>query len=183
MATTTEPSDGIVLDSELIVRTVKYYGIIGAGLGLLGIVFLSQFLGGSDGGGTIVGGILTIVVLAFAFLSGPLVAALIGFTTPAGEDRLKQRAINSGIANGVGFAVYGTIVFILLALGMALFLSGGGGAETGAASSGGGGGGDSSTPMGVIDFISILVVMAIPNALVGGGITYFLGNQPSQRVP
>lgn len=178
MATRTETSDGIVLDSELIVRTVKYYGIIGAGLGLLGIIFLSQFLGGSDGGGTIIGAILTIVVLAFAFLSGPLVAALIGFATSAGEGRLKQRAINSGIANGIGFAVYGTIVFVLLALGMTLFLSGGGGGETGAASNGGG----SSAPMGVIDFVSILVVMAIPNALVGGGITYFLGNQPGQRI-
>ena len=42
MATETQGREGIVLDTESILQAIKYYAIIGAGLGVLGVVLLLQ---------------------------------------------------------------------------------------------------------------------------------------------
>jgi len=108
------PTEGIVLDTSLAIRTIKYYAVIGAGLGLLGIILLLQF-GAGEQGGTIVGGLLSVVILAFAVLSGPLIAAFVGYANAnSGLGNLRARIVNSGIANGIGFAVFGVIVAVIL---------------------------------------------------------------------
>jgi hypothetical protein len=167
MATETQGREGIVLDTESILQAIKYYAIIGAGLGVLGVVLLLQ-LGAGGEGGAIIGGLLSMVVLAFAVLSGPIVAAFVGYATAgSGIGDIRTRAVNSGIANGVGFAVFGIIVAVILWTGLAVLIGGGG--DGGAASSGG-----SSGPVEIPKLVTLIVLMVIPNALVGGGITFFL---------
>jgi hypothetical protein len=155
------------LDTGVIIQAIKYYTIIGAGLGILGVILLLQ-LGAGDEGGSIIAGLLSMVVLAFAVLSGPVIAAFIGYATAgAGIGDLRTRAVNSGIANGIGFAIFGIIVATILWAGLALLISGGDG---GAASSGGG----SSGPIEISKLVTLIILMMIPNSLVGGGITFFL---------
>lgn len=189
MATENQSSGGIVLDTSLILRTVRYYSIIGAGLGLLGIVLMLQLGGGGDDfASSFITGILSMVVLAFAVLCGPLIAAFIGHATAGqGIGGRRARAVNSGIANGIGFAVFGIVVAALLWLGVDVLLAGGtgggGGSGTTAtatatatpAGDGGDDGGGSLIPL--TDFVTLLVLMMIPNALVGGGITFFLDDR------
>lgn len=160
---TEEQQSGIVFDSNLVLRTVRYYSIIGAGLGLLGTVLLMQL--GSGAGREIVSGLLSIVVLAFAILSGPIIAAFIGYATAEDDiQNIRERSINSGIANGIGFAVFGIIVAVFLLIGMSLVLDGGGGG----ASAG------SGSPMSLPNLTTLIIMMIIPNGLVGGAITFFL---------
>jgi hypothetical protein len=166
MATKTQTRDGIVLDTGIILQAIKYYAIIGAGLGVLGVVLLLQ-LGAGDEGGAIIGGLLSMVVLAFAVLSGPVIAAFVGYATAGtGIGDLRTRSVNSGIANGVGFAIFGIIVATILWTGLAVLMSGGDG---GAASGGG-----SSGPIEITRLVTLIILMMVPNALVGGGITFFL---------
>lgn len=165
------PTEGIVLDTSLTIRTIKYYAVIGAGLGLLGIILLLQF-GAGEQGGTIVGGLLSVVILAFAVLSGPLIAAFVGYANAnSGLGNLRARTVNSGIANGIGFAVFGVIVAVILFSGLAIISSGG--SDGGAASSTGGGSG----PIETTKLLSLIVLMTIPNSIVGSGITFFLGRR------
>lgn len=185
---TENQSGGIVLDTSLILRTIRYYAIIGAGLGFLGIVLMLQLGGGYDLAGAFMVGILSMVVLAFAVLCGPIIAAFIGHAT-AGEgigDR-RARAVNSGIANGIGFAVFGIVVAVLLWLGVDVLLAGGTGGGSGsgttatatatATPAGDGGGDGSGSLIPLTDFVTLLVLMMIPNALVGGAITFFLDDR------
>lgn len=171
MATETQARDGIVLDTKVIAQAIKYYAIIGAGLGVLGVVLLLQLGAGEEGGG-IIGGILSMVVLAFAVLSGPVIAAFIGYATAGmGIGDIRTRTVNSGIANGIGFAIFGIIVAAILWAGLAVLMSSGG--DGGAASGGGG----SSGPIEITKLITLIILMMIPNSLVGGAITFFLGGR------
>lgn len=166
MATESQTQQGIVLDTRLIIQAIKYYAIIGSGLGALGVVLLLQ-LGAGDSGGTIISGLLSMVVLAFAVLSGPIIAAFIGYATAGtGIGDIRTRAVNSGIANGVGFAIFGIIVATILWAGLAIVLSG----SDGGAASGGG----SSGPIEITKLVTLIILMMIPNSLVGGSITFFL---------
>lgn len=166
MATESQTQQGIVLDTKLIIQAIKYYAIIGSGLGVLGVVLLLQ-LGAGDGGGTIISGLLSMVVLAFAVLSGPIIAAFIGYATAGtGIGDIRTRAVNSGIANGIGFAIFGIIVAAILWAGLAVVLSG----SDGGAASGGG----SSGPIEIAKLVTLIILMMIPNSLVGGSITFFL---------
>lgn len=168
MATESQARDGIVLDTGIVVQATKYYATIGAGLGVLGVVLLLQ-LGGGDEGSAIIGGLLSLVVLAFAVLSGPIIAAVVGYATAGvGIGDLRTRAVNSGIANGVGFAVFGIIVAAILWTGLALLTSGG---------SDGGAAGGGSGPIEITKLVTLIILMVIPNSLVGGGITFFLGGR------
>jgi hypothetical protein len=174
-------SGGVVLDTSLILRSVRYYAVIGAGLGVLGVVLLMQLGGGEGMGGAIVSGILSMVVLAFAVLSGPIIAAFIGYATAGnGIGSVRARAVNSGIANGVGFAVFGAVVAAILFVGLSVVLGGG----DGGASAGGGSGGSGPIELGKL--VTLIVLMTIPNALVGGSITFFLegrgGASPQESV-
>lgn len=167
MATETQGGDGIVLDTGVIFQATKYYAVIGAGLGVLGVVLLLQLGAGGDGG-AIIGGLLSMVVLAFAVLSGPLIAAFVGYATAGtGLGDLRTRAVNSGIANGIGFAVFGVIVTGILWAGLAVLMSGSG--DGGTASAGG-----SSAPIELTKLVTLIILMMIPNSLVGGAITFFL---------
>jgi len=171
MATETGTDGGVVVDTSLILRSVRYYAVIGGGLGLLGVVLLLQLSGGSDAGvgGSLISGLLSMVVLAFAVLSGPLIAAFVGYATAAsGIGDVRTRAVNSGIANGIGFAVFGIIVSIILFVGLSVVFGGGGGAGSGASTGGGG------APIEVGKLVTLIVLMVVPNALVGGSITFFL---------
>ncbi|WP_152043356.1 hypothetical protein [Salinigranum salinum] len=169
MATENRSSGGIVLDTSLILRSVRYYAVIGGGLGLLGIVLLTQFGGGEGMSGAIMNGILSMVVVAFAVLSGPLIAAFIGYATAEdGVGDIRSRSVNSGIANGIGFAVFGIIVSVLLLVGLSAVVgSGGDGGATASSSSGGG-------PIELGKLVTLVVLMVVPNSLVGGTITFFL---------
>lgn len=167
-----ENSNGeIVLDSSLTVRTIKYYAVIGAGLGLLGIILLLQF-GASEQGSTIISGLLSVIILVFAVLSGPLIAAFVGYANAnSGLGDVRTRTVNSGIANGIGFAIFGVIVTVILLGGLALLSNGG--SDGGVASDTGGGSG----PIEITRLVSLIVLMTIPNSIVGGGITFFLGRR------
>jgi len=181
------PTEGIILDTSLIIGTVKYYAVIGAGLGLLGIILLFQ-LGAGEQGGAIISGLFTVVILAFAVLSGPLIAAFIGYANAdSGLGSLRARTVNSGIANGIGFAVFGVIVAVILLGGLDLLSSGSASAGGSASASGsapipGGSGESTSTspspsPIEATRLVSLIVLMTIPNSFVGGGITFLLGKQ------
>lgn len=176
MAAENQSSGEIVLDSSLILQSIQYYAVIGAGLGILGIVLLFQLGGGSEGG-SIIGGFISLIILAFAVLCGPIIAAFVGYATAGNSiGGIKQRSVNSGIANGIGFAVFGVVVAVLLWVGLAFTIGGG----DGGASSGGGGGGG---PIEVGKLITLIILMVIPNSLAGGAITFFLegrGGIPSQ---
>lgn len=172
MATEGQSNSGLVIDTSLIIQAIKYYAVIGMGLGLLGVILLLQFGVGEEGGG-LISGILSIVILAFAVLSGPVIAAFIGYATSGtGIGSLRARAANSSIANGIGFAVFGIVVVSILFAGLAVLVNGGGG-EAAA----GGGGEGSSGPLEIAELITLIVLMMIPNAAVGGGITFFLGGR------
>ena len=171
MATENQANGGLVIDTSLIVQSIKYYAIIGLGLGLLGVILLLQFGAGEEGGG-LISGILSMVILAFAVLSGPVIAAFIGYATAeTGTGTLRERVGNSAIANAVGFAVFGIIVAGILFIGLALLTNGGG------AGAGAGGGEGSAGPLGIAELITLIVLMMVPNAVVGGGITFFLGRR------
>jgi len=161
--------DGLVINTSLILRAIRYYAVIGAGLGLLGVILLLQFGEGAGSSGGLLGGILLLVVLSFAVLSGPVIAAFIGYVAAeSGSGGIKQRSMNSGIGNAIGFAVFGTIVAVILWAGLAFVIGGGG---DNVASSGGGG----TLELG--NLITLIVLMTIPNALVGGTITFFTEGQ------
>jgi hypothetical protein len=118
MTTETRSDHGVVLDASLIVRSVRYYAVIGGGLGVPGVVLLLQPGGGDGMGGAIVSGILSMVVLSSAVLSGPIVAAFVGHATAGdGIGGVRARALDSGITNGVGFAVFGVAVAAILFFG------------------------------------------------------------------
>lgn len=169
MATESPEDGGIMLDTSLIFRSIRYYSIIGGGLGLLGVVLLLQLGGGDGPGGVLIGALLFTIVLSFAVLSGPIIAAIIGYATAqSGIGDIRTRSVNSGIANGVGFVVFGIVVTFILWAGMALLF--GGGSDAGASSTGGG----SSGPIEIGKLVTLLVLMMIPNSLVGGLVTYFL---------
>lgn len=165
--------EGVVLDIKTIIQAIKYYAIIGIGLGVLAVIILFQFGGGSGVG--IVGGILSLVILSFAVLSGPIIAAFIGFATAGNAlGDVRTRTINSGIANGIGFAVFGIIVATILFIGLAVISGGGGGTST---TSGGG----SSVEIGKL--ITLIILMIIPNSIVGGGITFLsAGESPTRQI-
>jgi hypothetical protein len=164
MSAGNQSTSGIVLDTSLIFRSVRYYVIVGVGLGLLGLILLLQFSGG--GGTAIFGSILSLIVLCFAVLSGPVIASFIAYATAKnGIGDIRTRSVNSGIANGIGFAVFGIVVAVLLFIGLALLAPGGGEASAGGGSTG---------PTGIGNLITLIVLMMIPNSLVGGSITFFL---------
>lgn len=157
---------------SLLIRTVQYYAVIGSGLGILGVVLLFQLGGGEGMSDAIISGILSIVVLSFAVLSGPIIATFIGFATAESSiSGIKQRSINSGIANGIGFAVFGIIVAMILWAGLTFVIGGGG---SGGSGSGGG-------PIELGRLITLIILMTIPNALVGGTITFFAERQGEPR--
>lgn len=172
MSEESKTREGVILDIKIIVEAIRYYAIIGIGLGILGIIILFQFGGDSSGG--IVGGLLSLVILSFAVLSGPIIAAFIGFATAENSlGDVKNRTVNSVIANGIGFAVFGIIVAILLVAGLDIITGSGGGSST--ASSGG------SSPIGVNKLVTLIVLMIIPNSIVGGGITFFSASESPTR--
>ncbi len=168
-----ETRKGVVLDIKTIIQAIEYYAIIGIGLGVLAVIILFQF--GGDSGVGIVGGILSLVILSFAVLSGPIIAAFIGFATAGNAlGDVRTRTINSGIANGIGFAVFGIIVATILFIGLAVISGGGGGTST---TSGGG----SSVEIGKL--ITLIILMTIPNSIVGGGITFLsAGESPTRQI-
>lgn len=177
MASEHQSNDGIVLDTSLILQSCKYYAVIGAGLGLLGVVLLLQLGGGEGMGATMMAGILSMVVLAFAVLSGPIIAAFIGYATAgSGIGDIRARSVNSGIANGIGFAVFGIVVAVILWVGLVVVIGGG----DGGASAGNGG---TSGPIELGNLITLIVLMMIPNALVGGLITFFLEGRGGTSPP
>lgn len=187
MAAENQSGGGIVLDTSLILRTIRYYAIIGAGLGFLGVVLMLVFSGSDDLTFAILSGLLSIFILMFAVLCGPLIAAFVGHATARdGIGGRRARAVNSGIANGIGFAIFGIVVAILLWLGIDVLLAsggtGGGGGTSATATatptvtsgSDGGNGGGSSSLLPIADLVTLIMLMSISNALVGGAITFFL---------
>jgi hypothetical protein len=154
----------VALDTETINQAIEYYAIIGFGLGVLAIIVLFQF--GGDSGVGIVGGILSLVILSFAVLSGPIIAAFVGFATAGNAlGDVRTQTINSGIANAIGFAVFGITVATVLFAGLDAIS-----AVEGSASMTSG----SSIEIGKL--MKLIILMMIPNSIVGGGITYLSSN-------
>lgn len=161
-----QPDNGIVIDLSFLLRIIRYYAIIGIGLGFLGVVLLLQLGGGGDTSGEFISGIISIIILSFAVLSGPIIAAFVGYATAETSfGGIKQRSINSGIANGIGFAVFGIIVAAILWIGLTVVIGGG---DNGASSGGGSGG-----PIELGNLITLIILMMIPNSFVGGAIAFF----------
>jgi|APHM01.1.fsa_nt_gi hypothetical protein len=176
--TESRASDGLVIDTSLLVRTIQYYIVIGVGLGLLGIVLLLQFGGGGGIAGGIITGIISIIILSFAVLSGPLIAAFIGYATAGSSfGSIKQRCINSGIANGIGFAAFGIVVATILFIGLTFAIGGSGGSGGGVSS----GSASSGSPLELGKLITLITLMIIPNSLVGGAITFFIESNASPQ--
>lgn len=160
-----------IVDTSVIVDTIRYYLIIGVGFGLLGVILLTQIGGGEGISGGIVGSLLSLSVLSFSILSGPIIAAFVGMATQGGGvGDLRTRAINSGLANGIGFAIFGVVVSTILWAGLLLMLPDGG------ASSAGGSGGGGNGPIDFANLVRVIILMIVPNSLVGGSITFSLGD-------
>ena len=152
------------INKEIIFELTKYYAVIGAGFGILGIILISQLGGGGLAGG-IIGGILSLIVISYAILSGPIIASFAGYLVDKRSTSEPQaKIIDSIIANGTGYIAFGIIVGILLAVGVSVILDGG----SGATSTGGG----SSVGFGQI--LKLIILMMVPTALVGGGVTAIL---------
>jgi len=152
------------INKEIVFEVTQYYAAIGAGFGILGITLISQ-LGGGGLTGEIIGSILSLIVISYALLSGPIIASFAGYLVDkrsTSEPRTKIR--DSIIANGTGYIAFGIIVGILLAVGVSVVLNGG----SGATSTGGG----SSVGFGQI--LKLIILMMVPTALVGGGVTAIL---------
>lgn len=165
MSAENHSTSGVVLDTSLIFRSVRYYSIIGGGLGLLGFIIILQL--GGEAGTTILGGILSLVILSFAVLSGPIIASFVAYATARnGIGDIRTRSVNSGIANGIGFVVFGIVVIVVLFAGLSLFTSGGGGGTSI--------GGGNTGIAGRGNVITLIILMGIPNSLVGGAVTFFL---------
>ena len=77
----------------------------------------------------------------------------------------RTQTINSGIANGIGFAVFGITVATVLFAGLDAIS-----AVEGSASMTSG----SSIEIGKL--MKLIILMMIPNSIVGGGITYLSSN-------
>lgn len=176
------------INTGLIYKSAQYYAIIGAGIGILGIVLLNQLGGGGGIGGSIISGLLSFVVLSYAVLSGPIIAAFVGYIANQevkGESR--TRIINSAVANGVGYVVFGLVVGVLLVAGLSIAFGGGGAsAGSGVASGGsggisGGGGGGGGSSLSLSSILTLIALMMVPNALIGGAVTAVSNNTGSTR--
>jgi hypothetical protein len=147
--------DALGIDIPLIIRTIQFYFVIGVGFGLLAIILLLQFAGGEGISGGIITGVILIIILSFAVLSGPLIAAFVGYATAGrGSYDIGQRCINSSTADAIGFAVFGIVVSVIILIGFSVVIDGGG-ASSGSPSD--------SAPIKLGKFITLTTLMIIPN--------------------
>jgi len=146
--------DALGIDIPLIIRTIQFYFVIGVGFGLLAIILLLQFAGGEGISGGIITGVISIIILSFAVLSGPLIAAFVRYATAGrGSYGIGQRCINSSTANAIGFAVFGIVVSVILLIGFSLIIDGSGGASSGS---------PDSAPIELWKFIKLTNLKIIP---------------------
>lgn len=150
---------------QRIIRTqlrdaVALFGLVGAGLGVMGLVALSQF------GGGFLSGIVYTVILVLAMFFGPVLAVVVSLRLADYAPRKDGTTyVTSFVGNVVGYLVMMLVVVAMLFVGLSLTVGGGGG-------SGVGGGGNSG---GSFDFDLLLPVLAlaVPTGLTGVGATFF----------
>lgn len=154
------------INTELFYTSVQYYGIIGIGIGVLGVVVLNQLAGGDGSTGGFIGATLFPIILLYAVLSGPIIAAFVGYiTNQEVKGGYQTKIISSAVANGIGYIIFGLIVIVFLFFGLGLTLLGG---EASTVSANGGGGGGVG---GLAKLLALIPLMMIPNALIGGLVT------------
>lgn len=152
------------VETALVIQAIKYYVVIGVGAGVLGVILITRFVNdGTDS--TLAGGILTSVILFYSVLSGPIIAAIVGYIlNQEGTAAPRIRAVSSIVANGIGYIVYGVIVTLFIVVGLSAIMETG---STGGVSNGTTGG--STTEF--FEMLGGIMMMMVPTALTGGLIT------------
>lgn len=164
----------IRINTGILYTSIQYYSIIGIGIGVLGTILLNQLVSGGGISGGIIGSTLSITILSYAVLSGPIIATIIGYITKKEvEGGSRTMIVNSAVANGIGYIVFGLIVCTLLVFGLSLTF-GTGGASTAPADGGGGSG-----VVTISNILALVGLIMIPNALVGGAVTAISAESPS----
>lgn len=150
----------------IIKETVGIFSLVGVGLGLTGGITLSQL---SEGGG-ILGGVLVLVVLTFAFLIGPLVAVITGMRAGERYGQSSQTYFAGGAGAVGGYLSMMVIVLLIVSLAMSTLSgdAGGGASATQSASTSGSG-------LNIGEYLVPVVAVAIPTAVTGLGGVFLAG--------
>jgi hypothetical protein len=138
---------------------IGLFGIVGAGFGLLGVIVLELFVGGSGGGfgGAIIAALFLISVLIVVLLTGPVMAVLSGLRIAERLDGARATYLTSFIGTAVGYIVMVLIAAVLIGLAAG---GGGGAAATPTGST-------TTNPFDIAGLIVPLVALAIPVGLTG----------------
>jgi len=145
------------------------FGIVGVGLGLTGIVIL----GALGGGATLFSGLFALLVIAFALLTGPIVAAVVG-AQPSRDDGDTPQYGLVFVGNAVGYLLMMVLVLVILTVGIAALSAGGGSAGGTTGTTGGGGG---SVNLG--QYLLPVLLIAVPTGGVAVATRYWQHRQLS----
>ena len=119
-------------------RSIGYplglFGIVGVGLGLTGVVML----GALGGGASLFSGLFALLVIAFALLTGPIVAAVVGAQPPRDDADTPQYGLVF-VGTAVGYLLMMVLVLVILVIGIAVLSAGGGSASGTTGTTGGNG--------------------------------------------
>lgn len=158
------------LDTDELIYVVGVFGLIGAGIGLIGVL-------GPLFGSTLVKATIKIVValagVSVVVAGGPVVGVLTGLGI---DDRMNDRGrpvfLTAGASGVVGHLLMMVVAILLLSVGI-----------DSSGSGGGAGGGASSILNSFGDFLLPLVLIAVATGLVSAGAAYLKEWSRSRGVP
>ncbi len=158
------------LDTDELIYVVGVFGLVGAGIGLIGVL-------GPLFGSTLVKATIKIVValagVSVVVAGGPVVGVLTGLGI---DDRMNDRGrpvfLTAGASGVVGHLLMMVVAILLLSVGI-----------DSSGSGGGAGGGASSILNSFGDFLLPLVLIAVATGLVSAGAAYLKEWSRSRGVP
>lgn len=158
--------------------SIGIFALVGIGLGIIGLVVLTELAGGNSMTNAIFSGILSIIILVIALFLGPVVATVVGIQI-GNHNRSLSGYLTSFIGNSAGYIMMMLIVLGILSVGIALVSSGGGTGTIGSTSTGGN---MSSSAGGFGQWLFPIIAISIITGLTGTGASY-LQTQISQTGP
>lgn len=158
------------LDTDELIYVVGVFGLVGAGIGLIGVL-------GPLFGSTLVKATIKIVValagVSVVVAGGPVVGVLTGLGI---DDRMSDRGrpvfLTAGASGVVGHFLMMVVTILLLSVGI-----------DSSGSGGGAGGGASSILNSFGDFLLPLILIAVATGLVSAGAAYLKEWNRSRGVP
>lgn len=158
------------LNTDELIYTVGVFGLVGAGIGLIGVL-------GPLFGSTLVKATIKIVValagVSVVVAGGPLIGVLTGLGT---DDRMDDRGrpvfLTAGASGAVGHFLMMVVAILLLSVGV-----------DSSGSGGGAGSGTDSILNSFGDFLLPLVLIAVATGLVSAGAAYLKEWNRSRGVP